>query len=297
MNTSGIFGIKSYFLSENEVIFIKTQKPYGIIIFERNIISLNQIKQLIKQIKSLVNYKIKILIDHEGGSINRFNKIFSQNKYSAEYFGKIYKINHEFFLKEINYFLNFNINLFNYLGINIVAYPVLDILYQKTHEIIRSRSFSKNKEDIVDISKLIISTYQNNYISCISKHVPGHGLATKDSHLDLPKINESKQFLLDNDFLTFKNLKSHYIMTAHIVYESIDDHCATYSKYIIKNIIRKKLNFKGKIITDDICMKGLQGTLKKKSTQPLIAGCNLILHCNGNIDEMFCVADYINSVK
>ena len=297
MNTSGIFGIKSHFLSENEVFFIKTHKPYGIIIFERNIVSLNQIKQLIKHIKSLVKYNIKIIVDHEGGSINRFNKIFSQKKYSAEYFGKIYKKNNKIFLKEINYFLNFNINLFNYLGVNIVAYPVLDILYQKTHQIIRSRSFSNNKEDIVDISKLIISTYQNNQISCISKHVPGHGLATKDSHLDLPKVSESKQFLLENDFHTFKNLKSDYIMTAHIIYNSIDYHCATYSKYIINNIIRKKLNFKGKIITDDICMKGLKGSLRKKSTQPLIAGCNLILHCNGNIDEMFCVADYINSVK
>ncbi len=102
---------------------------------------------------------------------------------------------------------------------------------------------------------------------------------------------------MKNDFETFKNIKSHYMMTAHIHYKNFDKKCATYSKYILQDIIKKKLNFKGKIITDDICMKGLKGDLKMRSIQPLIAGCDLILHCNGNMNEMLHVAKYVRSKR
>ena len=297
MITKAIFGIKYSYLSNEEILFIKKYHPYGIIFFERNIESINQFKSLINHIKSLVNYDLLFVIDHEGGKINRFNKIFSQKKYSARYFGEMYNKDRKKYKKELDYFLNFNVNLFKLLGINTVAYPVMDILYRKTHKIIKDRCFSSEKKQIVKIAKYVINFYQSNKISCISKHAPGHGLSTKDSHLSLPVVTENKKFLMKNDFETFKNIKSHYMMTAHIHYKNFDKKCATYSKHILQDIIKKKLNFRGKIITDDICMKGLKGNLKTRSIQPLIAGCDLILHCNGNMNEMLHVAKYVRSKR
>ena len=222
MITKAIFGIKYSYLSNEEILFIKKYHPYGIIFFERNIESINQFKSLINHIKSLVNYDLLFVIDHEGGKINRFNKIFSQKKYSARYFGEMYNKDRKKYKKELDYFLNFNVNLFKLLGINTVAYPVLDILYRKTHKIIKDRCFSSKKTQIVNIAKYVINFYQSNKISCISKHAPGHGLSTKDSHLSLPIVKENKKFLMKNDFETFKNIKSHYMMTAHIHYKNFD---------------------------------------------------------------------------
>ena len=146
MITKAIFGIKYSYLSNEEILFIKKHQPYGIIFFERNIKSIDQFKSLINHIKSLVNYDLLFVIDHEGGKVNRFNKIFSQKKYSARYFGEMYNKDRKKYKEELDYFLNFNVNLFKLLGINTVAYPVLDILYHKTHKIIKDRCFSTKKK-------------------------------------------------------------------------------------------------------------------------------------------------------
>ncbi len=289
-----IIGLSGKCLAKEEINIIKNHKPYGFIIFQRNIKNLLQLKCFINHIKSLCNYSPLLMIDHEGGRINRFKSIFSQNKYSAKYFGNLFESDKNLFYTEINSFLKFNINLFKFLGINCVAYPVMDLFYKGSNKIIGDRAFSNNKNTVIQISKYVINYYQNNGIDCIAKHAPGHGLSKKDSHLELPVINASNDYLIKNDFSIFSNCNSKYLMTAHIVYSKIDKLCATFSKKIM-HIIRKKINFKGKIMTDDICMKALKGNLQKKTIQPLIAGCDLILHCSGKINEIKKIISILNN--
>ncbi|MEK9874876.1 MAG: glycoside hydrolase family 3 N-terminal domain-containing protein [Pelagibacteraceae bacterium] len=287
-----IFGLSGTSLTKSEISLIKNYTPYGFIIFKRNINSLIQLKKLILSIKSYHKQNPIIMIDHEGGRINRFDQIFSQKKFSGQYFGELYKNNLKNFFKEANYFINFNTRLFRFLGINTIAYPVMDLRYQKTHNVIGDRSFGSEVKTIKKISAYFINKFEKFGIFTIAKHAPGHGLALKDSHYFLPEVSKSKDYLIKNDFNCFKDAKSKFLMTAHIKYKSIDDLTATYSKKII-SILRNHLNYKGMIMTDDICMKALKGSLKYRVKQPLIAGCNIILHCNGNNSEMEKVVKYL----
>ena len=280
-----IFGLKRYCLSKREVSLIKNNNIYGFIIFQRNIFSTIQLKNLINHIKSLCKNNPIFMIDHEGGRINRFNHIFTQRKYSGNYFGNLYKLDKKKFFEEASNFIKFNINIFKYLGIDTVAYPVSDLKHKNTHKVIGDRAFSNNPKIVNYLSQFFINKYQQNGIKCISKHAPGHGLAEKDSHYDLPVVTKSLQYLEQNDFSCFEKLNSFFMMTAHVKYNQIDDKVATYSKKII-SLIRKKIKFKGVIMTDDICMKALNQSLNYRVTQPLLAGCDIILHCNGNINEM-----------
>ena len=291
-----IFGLQSFSLTKKEIKIIKSNKIFGFIIFKRNILNLLQLQTLITHIKSLSSIDPVIMIDHEGGRVNRFSNLFSQKRYTARFFGDLYTKNKKFLLNEVSKFIKFNVKLFNYIGINTVAYPVSDLKYKKTHKIIGDRSFSKNPLIVNNLSKLFIKEYQKKGINCISKHVPGHGLSTVDSHFYLPLVTEKYDFLKNNDFLCFQNLNSKFMMTAHINYSSIDTTVATYSKKIY-SIIRNELKFKGLIMTDDICMKALKENIKYKTLQPLIAGCDIILHCNGNNNEMNEIVSIIKKWK
>ncbi len=288
-----ILGLKGFYLTKEEIKLISKNQIYGFIFFKRNILNLEQLKNLINHIKILSINKPIIMIDHEGGRVNRFKDIFNQKKYTSLYFGNLYRFNKKKFLKEARYFVNFNVNIFKFLGINTVAYPVADLTYKKTHNVIGDRSFSNQVSIVNKLSKFFINEYQKNGINCISKHVPGHGLSIKDSHSTLPVVKETYHHLLNNDFKCFENLNSKFIMTAHIKYKSIDNKLATYSKKII-SIIRKKIKFTGIIMTDDICMKALKESLSYKISQPLLAGCDIILHCNGNINEMKKIISILN---
>ena len=287
-----IFGLSGTSLTKSEISLIKNYTPYGFIIFKRNINSLIQLKKLILSIKNYHKQSPIIMIDHEGGRINRFSEIFSQKRFSGQYFGELYKNNLKKFFKEANYFINFNTRLFKFLGINTVAYPVMDLIYKETNNVIGDRSFGNEVKTVKKIASYFISEFEKFGIFTVAKHAPGHGLALKDSHYFLPEVSKKKDYLIKNDFNCFKEAKSKFLMTAHIKYKSFDDLTATYSKKII-SIIRNDLNYKGIIMTDDICMKALKGSLKYRVKQPLIAGCNIILHCNGNNSEMEKVVKYL----
>tara|TARA_B100000212_G_C27378469_1_gene535792 strand:- start:1169 stop:2098 length:930 start_codon:yes stop_codon:yes gene_type:complete len=291
-----IFGLKGYSLTKKEMSIIKNNMVFGFILFKRNILNFTQLRALIDHLKKLSLNDPIIMIDHEGGRVNRFSNIFSQQTFTAKYFGELFSEDKKKFLKVAKFFVNLNSGIFNFLGINTVAYPVLDLKYNKTHEVIGDRSFSSDPYIVKKISRVFIREYQKKGINCISKHVPGHGLSIVDSHYDLPVIKESYNYLTKNDFSCFKNIKSKFMMTAHINFSSIDKKIATYSKKI-NLIIKNELNFKGLIMTDDICMMALRENLVYRTLQPLIAGYDIILHCNGNINEMEKIVSIIKKWK
>jgi len=286
-----IVGLKTKILLQNEKKFLKKYKPWGIILFSRNIENINQTKKLTDEIKKIFNDKnYPILVDEEGGRVSRFNKIIDNSKFTAEYFGNLYskKIKSYFIYYKI--FINLTSYLMHKMGININTVPVLDVRRNKSKNIIGDRSFSANPKIVSKIGDFCIENFNKNQIGSVIKHIPGHGLSLVDSHKFTPIVNVDLNKLNKIDFLPFKNKKSFFAMTAHIVYKKIDSkNTATHSKKVI-NIIRNKIKFKNLILTDDISMKSLKFSIKENTIRAFNAGCNIVLHCNGNYNEMITVA-------
>ena len=282
-----IISISGYKLTKIEKKIFKEHLPWGVILFKRNIKNFQQLKKLILSIKKITKNKhYPILVDEEGGDVSRLKSIIDNKLFSQRYFGKIYEANSSIGEGIYKYYINELCNIFKSLGININTVPVLDKLYSQTNSFLTNRVFSSKIGTIRSLSDICIRAYKSNNISTVIKHIPGHGLSKSDSHRRLPKINKSINFLLKNDFKCFKNTKSKFAMTAHILFDKIDSKdCATHSKKIIQNIIRKKIGFKGIIISDDISMKSLKYSLVKNALKALNAGCNLVLYCEGRSSE------------
>ena len=281
-----IISIKSYKLNSKEIDLFTKYKPWGLILFKRNIKSIKQIKYLIKTIKTITkNSKFPILIDEEGGTVSRLNNLINHNL-SQYFFGELYKndsgISEEIYKTYINNLCKLLIDI----GININSVPVLDVLRKKTNKIIGYRSFSNNSKIVKKLGDICINQYHQNKIGTIIKHIPGHGCSILDSHLKLPKVKLSIKDLNRIDFKPFMLSKSQFAMTAHILYEKIDkNNVATFSKKIISQIIRKKMSFKGILISDDLSMKALNFDLVTNAKKSLLAGCNLVLYCAGKYKE------------
>ena len=283
-----IISIKSTKLSSKEKLLLSKENPWGLILFKRNIKSLDQIKKLIKNIKKYSkDKKIFILIDEEGKKVSRLRNILSNN-IDANFFGNIYEKNRKIaILLYKNYLKELCKNL-REIGININTIPVLDVLRKNTNEIIGNRSFSKNPEVVKKLGKITVKECHSQRIITVIKHIPGHGFANADSHLRMPKVNLNKKILNKIDFYPFKSTGSKLAMTAHILYSSIDSkNVLTFSSKVINEIIRKKIRFKGIIMSDDISMKALKHDLITNAKKSLAAGCNLVLYCAGNIKDNY----------
>ena len=291
-----IVGLKSSVLSNKEVIFLKKYKPWGIILFSRNIKSIEQAKKLTDKIKKIFkDKKYPILIDQEGGRVNRLNKIISFDNLTSEYFGNLFIKDKKKFNIIYKLFIDKTSYLLKTIGANINTVPLLDLRVKGASNIIGNRSFSKNKKIISKIGDKCINISHENSIGTVIKHIPGHGLAKVDSHKFTPVVTKSLNYLNKNDFFPFKNKHSYFAMTAHIIYRSIDKlNTATHSKKIIK-LIRNKIGFKNILISDDLSMKSLKDDLQTNVIKTFSAGCNLALHCNGKLSEMKIVGD--NSPK
>ena len=291
-----IIGIKSTKLTKQELFFLKKYKPWGVILFSRNLQNLKQIKNLTSNIRNIFKDKnYPIMIDQEGGRVNRLNKIISLDKLTSEYFGKLFIKDKREFLISYKLFVDKVSYLLKNLGININTVPVLDLRYSSSSKVIGDRSFSDNIKIVSDIGDLCIRYFRQNSIGTVIKHIPGHGLAKVDSHNFTPIINKDKSYLYKNDFKAFELKKSLFAMTAHVIFKKIDPkNTVTHSKKII-NIIRNKIKFKNLLISDDLSMKSLKYSIAENTEKSFTAGCNLVLHCNGNLKEMIQVAE--NSPK
>ena len=294
-----VFGVKSYKLKKKEKSFFRKSNPLGFILFERNCKNYNQTKLLIRDLKKTTSHKYTmIMIDQEGGRVARLKNPNWKSYPSAEYFGIKAKKNLSVAKKLI--FKN-SIEIakdLKKLGINMNCAPVLDVKYDFTNNVIGDRSFSSNPRIVSELGKSFCNGLKKIGIIPIVKHIPGHGPSSKDSHKTTPNVDLDLISLNKKDFLPFKKLnKEPAAMIAHIVYNKIDKEIACCSKEIIKKIIRKKIGFKGLLISDDINMKALKGTIKNKVKAILKSGCEIILHCNANIKEMMQIYSSIPLIK
>ena len=283
-----IISIKGTKLSRLEKILFTKEKPWGVILFKRNLKTTHQIKKLTSQIRNITKDKrFPVMIDEEGENVSRLSDIIQHN-FSANFFGNIMKIDRNLGSRFTKHYVNSLCKILKYLGININTIPVLDVLRIKTNKIIGNRSFSKDKKIVKRLGELTIKYLHSNKILGVIKHIPGHGFANSDSHKRLPKVLLSLNKLNQIDFFPFKSSKAKLAMTAHILYSQIDkQNPATLSKKIVNNIIRKKLKFNGILISDDISMKALKYDLLTNARKSLEAGCNLVLYCSGNTKDNF----------
>ena len=284
---SFIVGIKSIKLSEKEKYFLKKYKPWGVILFSRNIKDIKQTFKLTSSIRKVFKDKrYPILVDQEGGRVNRLKNIISFDNLTSEFFGNKFIKNY----REFNFFYKLFIDKTSYLlrllGININTVPVLDLKIKGANNVIGDRSFSRNPKIVSKIGDYCIKYFKENRIGTVIKHIPGHGLAKVDSHLSTPFVSKKLDYLTKNDFIPFKNKQSFFAMTAHIVFTDIDNkNTVTHSRKLIK-LIRNRIGFKNILISDDLSMKSLKGPIKENTIKTFKAGCNIVLHCNGNLKEM-----------
>jgi beta-glucosidase-like glycosyl hydrolase len=292
-----IFGIKSTILSEEERAFFQKFPPMGFILFARNIESTAQIKSLTKELQDLSTDKL-IMIDQEGGRVCRLKFPLFRECPSAKFFGDMYLEQSPQKAMDAAYHNYYKLmhDLLE-LGINVNAVPLCDMIHPGANDIIGNRSFGSEVNIIVDLCHIAAKATIDAGGYAIFKHIPGHGRALLDSHEALPHIDSDLATLEATDFLVFKKLseiidskwpdtKRVFGMTAHLVYKAIDvDHPATLSPTVMK-YIRDEIGFKWNIMTDDICMKALNDDYISITKNALNAGCNIILHCSGNIEEM-----------
>jgi len=281
-----IVSIKSFKLTNKEKLLLKNEKPWGLILFKRNIKSLDQIRFLINDIRRLSKDKyFPILIDEEGTTVSRLRTIIA-HKFSAKYFGKLYLNDKKVGISLYKKYLDSLCKILKSIGLNINTIPVLDVLQTNTSKVIGDRSFSKNPNVVKILGQITVQQCHKNKVISVIKHIPGHGCAITDSHFKMPKVDKNRKELNKIDFHPFINNSAKIAMTAHILYKQIDSiNVATFSKKIILEIIRKKIGFNGILISDDISMKALKYDLITNAKKSLQAGCNLVLYCAGNISD------------
>lgn len=281
-----IFGCASTTLTTEEEMFFADSKPYGYILFKRNIESPTQVKQLINRLRTVAGWECPILIDQEGGRVARLrpphwpefpsmetlsagvpqDQAVKQVYDNAKHIGKV--------LKE--------------LGISVNCAPVCDLKIEGAHQIVGDRSFGSDPVQVAALAASMCEGLRASGVKPVIKHIPGHGRALVDSHESLPTVHTSLAELEASDFKVFSLLKDQdaWAMTAHVVYTALDPLLpATLSSTVIK-YIRHQIGFKGILVSDDIAMKALSGKMEDIALQILKAGCDIILHCNGHMDEM-----------
>jgi beta-N-acetylhexosaminidase len=300
MRSRAIYGCAAKSLSAAEKEFFAEVRPWGFILFARNISDSVQVKALVQQLRETVDDpRAPILIDQEGGRVARLKPPNWGAYPPAAQFGTLHDSNPEAAREAV--YLNARLIAHELagLGINVDCLPVLDVPIAGSHDVIGDRAFSTDPATVIALGKTQIEGLIDGGVLPVMKHIPGHGRAGADSHMELPRVSASVEELSANDFVTFRSLDTCPIaMTAHVVYESIDpQRPATTSPKVIRDVIRGEIGFDGLLMSDDLSMKALDGPLSVRAKHAQFAGCDLVLHCNGDMNEMREMASEVSELK
>lgn len=295
---TGIAGAK---LTAAEKKFIRQHDPYGFILFKRNCISPRQIKSLTTELRDVAGRNAPILIDQEGGRVARLRGDNYAPLPPMRVFGDLYKKNPARAKKALTLNVQIIAAELLALGIDVDCIPVLDVPVRGADNIIGDRAFAGDPKLVATLGRIAVDAACAAGLTPIIKHIPGHGRAMCDSHLDLPVVTTPLKTLEKTDFVPFAALKNApWAMLAHVRYSALDDqHPASLSPAVIQ-YIRKAIGFTGVLIGDDLSMKALKGSYTQRAERSLAAGADLALHCNGIMAQMEKVAagcDVISSVS
>ena len=291
---AAFFGSAGPTLSAAEQAFFRDSNPAGYILFRRNIETAEQVSALVAGFRDAVGRDdAPVLIDQEGGRVARLPAPPWRKAPPAAVFGRIAETDPALGarLAHLNSLL-IGAELRD-LGINVDCAPVLDLRVPGAHDIIGDRAFAETPDTIARLGRASCEGFLEAGVLPVIKHIPGHGRARSDSHEALPVVETPLELLRKTDFAPFKALSDMPMaMTAHIVYTAADaDRPATTSPPVIAGIIREEIGFDGLLMSDDICMKALRGTLAERTAAVIAGGCDVVLHCNGDLGEMRRVAE------
>jgi beta-N-acetylhexosaminidase len=283
-----IVGLESTKLTPAEHALFTSCAPAGYILFGRNISNVVQLKELTSSLRDLhPDRTVPILIDQEGGRVARLRPPVWPEMPSAFEFGELYQISPIAAMEAArSNALAIGLHL-RQCGINVNCSPVLDLISETTHSSIGDRSFGNGSIQVASLGRAVLDGLREAGVCGVIKHIPGQGRASADTHFDLPQVDEVARDL-ESDIAPFKSLcDASFAMTSHTVFTAWDsENCVTQSRRIISDIIREKIGFQGILLSDDITMKALTGNAVERSLASLEAGCDIILHCSGELAEM-----------
>jgi beta-N-acetylhexosaminidase len=293
MRTRAIYGCAGTTLTTDEERFFADTQPWGFILFGRNIRDPDQVRRLVEALRATIDDpKAPVLIDQEGGRVARLKPPYWKERVAAARIGALHAVAADAAHEAAYLHARLIAHDLAELGINVDCAPVLDVPVESADDVIGDRALSGDPAVAVDLGRSVIDGLTDGGVLPVMKHIPGHGRAMADSHLALPRVNTPRESLSMTDFVTFRGLADcPMAMTAHVVYEAIDPRRpATTSPRVVKDIIRGEIGFEGLLMTDDLSMKALDGPLGKRAKAAQFAGCDIVLHCNGSLDEMAEVA-------
>jgi len=288
-----ILGCSGWAITETERRLFAATNPLGFILFGRNIDTPDQVRALVAALRESVGRAdAPVLIDQEGGRVQRLKPPYWRKAPPGAPFAALADHDRDAAKEALR--LNFRLigRELADLGIDVDCAPVLDVPVLGAHDVIGDRAYGTDPAMVADLARDVIDGLLDEGVLPIVKHIPGHGRATVDSHVDLPVVEESAAILEANDFVPFRALSdAPWGMTAHVVYTAFDrDRPATTSPIVIGEVIRGRLGFDGVLLSDDLSMKALGGRFEDRSNDSLDAGCDIVLHCNGDMDEMAALA-------
>jgi beta-N-acetylhexosaminidase len=288
-----IFGCAGPDLSAEERAFFRDADPLGFILFARNVDTPERTRRLVDELRSSVaRADAPVLIDQEGGRVARLRPPHWRKAPPARLLGDLYARNPEQGLEATK--LNSRLLAADVasIGCDVDCVPVLDIAFPETHAVIGDRAYADRPEPVAARGRAAAEGLLAEGVMPVIKHIPGHGRATVDSHESLPRVTASRAELERTDFVPFKLLADlPWAMTGHLLFESIDAQaCITVSAGAVQDVIRGHIGFEGLLLSDDLSMQALGGSLGDRAARALAAGCDIALHCNGRRDEMVEIA-------
>ena len=300
MRSRAIYGCGGLSLGADERDFFRDAQPWGFIVFARNIADPDQLRALVQSLRETVDDETApVLIDQEGGRVARLKPPHWKERPPAGRFGTLYTSDREAAREAV--YLNARLIAHDLceVGINVDCLPVLDVPVEGADSIIGDRAFARDPATIIDLGRAAIEGLIEGGVLPVMKHIPGHGRATADSHLALPRVTTGPEELSATDFVTFRSLNHcPMAMTAHVVYDAVDpQRPATTSPKVIRDVIRGQMSFDGLLMSDDVSMNALSGPLSVRTKAALFAGCDVVLHCNGKLEEMREVAEEAKSLE
>ncbi len=284
-----ICGLRGTELAEEERAFLRDARPWGIILFKRNLEDPKQVRKLCRDARAALEREdAPVLIDQEGGRVQRIGPPHIRAYPAGAVYGRIYETNPLLGVEAAHLGAKLlALDLLD-LGITIDCMPVLDVPVEGVTEAIGDRSLGRSGDSVATLGGAQIDGLLAGGVLPVIKHLPGHGRAKVDSHHELPRVDAALPELEAQDFAPFRLLAPRVTlgMTCHVVFSAIDEGSpATLSAAVIGNIIRKRIGFDGVLMTDDISMHALSGGYRERAERAIRAGCDLVLHCNGELAE------------
>jgi beta-N-acetylhexosaminidase len=284
-----ITGISGLELSAAERQFIRGERPWGFILFKRNIETPAQVTQLVAEFRATIgDPEAPVLIDQEGGRVQRLGPPHWPVYPPGAVFGALYDIDRGLGLAAARLSARLIADDLTQLGINVDCLPLADVPIDGADAVIGNRAYGTEPAKVAAIARAVTDGLEQGGVLPVLKHIPGHGRATADTHFRLPEVDTAQKELERTDFAAFQPLADlPMAMTAHVVFSALDRvHPATTSATIIEQVIRGVIGFQGLLMSDDVSMNALAGSIAERTRAIVAAGCDMVLHCNGKLDEM-----------